>query len=588
MSAEPFAVIVRAGRLRADSIQNPSPTTSAGPGLSLGWSALALGLLSLFVLIGAGNLDLNSQEARLGLAVAEPIGPLGQVYGAYDPKLLFGRVFASQAWAYFHGGAPTAAALRWPAAIAALLTACVLARGAAARLGGYAALCVAFACAGSVAWIDRSDVGLGLLDGLLANIIYQVTGSAALMQRPIAPQVDFVSGLFVVAALSRLLNRGGDWKTGVWTSLSFLSGGWPAVAIVLLPAIVIGKPQSAPKLRWLWPVVLAIAVWTFWMLSVAPTEALAGALAWPLTRPPAWSLVLWAVAYSMPLGTFALLQLSPEVRAGLNEEARGWLSRWAMAMGSILLAGTFVPGLGDSARLPLIAGIVVMSVASITALLGSWGVLSRSLRISAITLGALVAIPACVFGIPALGYLAASVPYYRPVAFILIFLLLATTWAWLISTRALTARFLIATMAMTCIALKIVWFGLHVPEWNYRASQGPWGRAIGQWMPRTTTLYSINPSAFVAGQKPVDRWPADLAFAVGRRVRQLPAPGALTLEPGPGPHFLLLSPEEFDRWPEKASAILRVRDLQDQFGRTRVLARTQGPLYPDRRGKLGE
>ena len=69
--------------------------------------------------------------------------------------------------------------------------------------------------------------------------------------------------------------------------------------------------------------------------------------------------------------------------------------------------------------------------------------------------------------------------------------------------------------------LKLAHWGYYAPEWNYRLSQGPWGRAIGQWLPRKWPLYTVHD------------WPPDLAFFIGRPVRQLPSPRFLELRPRP-------------------------------------------------------
>ena len=86
-------------------------------------------------------------------------------------------------------------------------------------------------------------------------------------------------------------------------------------------------------------------------------------------------------------------------------------------------------------------------------------------------------------------------------------------------------------LVIVAVALKLAHWGVFEPEWDYRVSQGPWGRAIGQWMPRRATLYFVNTSAYNATIARRDRWPADLAFAVGRRVREIPAAESLNHEP---------------------------------------------------------
>ncbi len=67
-------------------------------------------------------------------------------------------------------------------------------------------------------------------------------------------------------------------------------------------------------------------------------------------------------------------------------------------------------------------------------------------------------------------------------------------------------------MVLVAIALKLAHWGYYVPEMNYRTSAGPWGRAIGQWVPEKHPVYTLH------------AWPADLAYAINRPVRQLAGP----------------------------------------------------------------
>jgi hypothetical protein len=115
--------------------------------------------------------------------------------------------------------------------------------------------------------------------------------------------------------------------------------------------------------------------------------------------------------------------------------------------------------------------------------------------------------------------------------------------------------------------LKLVHWGYYVPEWNYRHGQGPWGRAVGQWLLPNWTVYTFHD------------WPPDLAFAIGRPVFQLRSPQHLAFLPAAkqSKHVLLLE-SEFDHWPADAPALFKVATFHDQFGGRRVLARTAGVL----------
>ena len=106
-----------------------------------------------------------------------------------------------------------------------------------------------------------------------------------------------------------------------------------------------------------------------------------------------------------------------------------------------------------------------------------------------------------------------------------------------------------------------------MPEWNYRVGKGPWGRAIGQWVLPGRPVYTFH------------AWPSDLMFHVGRPIRQLPAPESLKHRIGTEPAWVLLQEAEFEHWPAKAPAIVKVREFENEWGTgTRVLARTEGRL----------
>ncbi len=116
------------------------------------------------------------------------------------------------------------------------------------------------------------------------------------------------------------------------------------------------------------------------------------------------------------------------------------------------------------------------------------------------------------------------------------------------------------------IGLKLAHCGYYVPEWNYRRSQGPWGRAIGQWIPRKWSLYTLHD------------WPDDLSFFIGRPVRQLRSPRFLNYLPGSESRYVLLQTQEFENWPDHAPPISLVARFHDQLGEERILARTAGLL----------
>jgi hypothetical protein len=159
-----------------------------------------------------------------------------------------------------------------------------------------------------------------------------------------------------------------------------------------------------------------------------------------------------------------------------------------------------------------------------------------------------------------------TMPFYRPLGIAMsILVVVASLLGWsALSTR--NARRAIATVALMAIGLKLVHWCYYVPEWNYRNGQGPWGRAIGQWIPRKWPVYTFHD------------WPTDLAFAIERPVRQMRSPRFLNYLPGGESRFVLLLNSEFDNWPEHAPPISLVTRFQDPWGSERILARTAGLL----------
>ena len=118
------------------------------------------------------------------------------------------------------------------------------------------------------------------------------------------------------------------------------------------------------------------------------------------------------------------------------------------------------------------------------------------------------------------------------------------------------------------VGLKLAHWGYYAPEWNYRFSQGPWGRAIGQWVPRKWPVYTFRRLAARPG---VLHRPARPAAAA--------APRFLNYVPGPECHFVLLQAADFANWPDQAPPLTLVARFQDQSGEERILARTPG-LFP--------
>jgi hypothetical protein len=499
---------------------------------AVAWAALAGGL----VLVGGGNADLGPAAARQGLAASEAFGPLGRVYGGWDPSLWPGRMLVSGIWALGEGGRASSASVRWPDAIAALGIGLILCRRVRAVAGARASL-------------------------LLAGTLF---GSVAMLHRGETPAVDLIAGLAVVGALDRLLGRGADWLAGAWLAAAFLAGGWPPVVLVLLPVVVLGRPSARLSAPLLAPLGVAAVGWSVWAIRVASPEAWGAALAFPLTQRPAWTLALGVAALALPATPLAALAGWRSCRSGWDDATRRLLGGWAQAAAVALLVGTLLPGVAPASRVVAVAAI---AMAAALVLEGLWtGSASPAARRTALGLILALAVGWGAFALLGLGYLAAAVSYYRQVAILLmvvaVAILVLAGWA-VVEARP---RVGVAALALLVVSLKLAHWGVFVPESNYRLGQGPWGRAIGQWVPPNWPIYVVH------------SWRHDLLFHTERPVRQLPAPEVLNFKPTDRPHFVLLLESEFDHWPAHAPAIQEVRRFEDEVGRVRVLARTKGEL----------
>lgn len=521
-------------RLRADHAEDAAPILT--PALTVAaWAALAAGL----VLACAGNLDLNAAESRLAMAVGAPLGPYGQVFGKWEPGIWPAQVAAGRLWAWGErAGLPTAASLRWPSAIAGLILGAILSRRLGTQLGARAGLFLGLTWFGSLALMDRSAL-LGL---------------------------DLVAALGVVAALDRLLGKGTDLVAGTWAALAFLAGGWPPLAIVGAAMIVLGRPSTRMTWKLALPPALAIVGWSAWALSVAPgdkpLEAWAAALCLPLTKGPAWTLALEVIALGLPWTPLAALAAYRPVREGWSEGPRAMVMGWLQVSGAAILAGTLIPGLAQAARLPAIAGLAIAAAAVLDR---AWvGGLPNGPRRAFLAASTTIVAFWAIVGGPIWAYLIMAIGYYRTISIALLIVGWCLLLAGVLSAASGRPRWAVGALAGVALALKLAHAGIYVPEWDYRMSQGPWGRAIGQWAPPRWPIYTLHD------------WPADLAFATGHPIRQLVDERQLSDVKSPGPHYVLLLPEEFAHWRPDAPKLVKSRKFLDQHGQGRILAWTEG------------
>jgi hypothetical protein len=491
----------------------------------------------VFVVVGTGQLDLGPVDARVGLAAGEPFGPLGRVYGYWTPDLWPGLVAASKVAVLLEaGGRATPGSVHWPAALAAVAIGWLMARRMLRTAGFRAGLWLAVCWFGSLGVIDHSG-GTGL---------------------------EFLSGMAIIAALDRLLEHGSDWGAGFWSALAFLMGGWPPVILIFLAVIVIGRHQARFSPRLLIPPAATAIGWSIWALHSAGPEAWAAALAFPFTQRPDWWLLLEVIGLGLPFGPFALLALFRPLRQVWSGPSRQMVAGWTQAAIACAVAGTIVPGLAHAARTPALAGMLMTAAAGIDV---AW-TRSPSPAVRRVLLPlSFGLISVWLIILMSWGYVwLVALPYYRPVGIATVLLgVCVLVLVWRAITTSSTRRAALALVLLT-LSLKLAHWGYYVPEWNYQFGQGPWGRAIGQWLLPNWTVYTFFD------------WPEDLAFAIERPVRRLRTPQHLAFEGRGQSRHVLLQESEFEHWPENAPHLLKVATFEDKDGSRRVLARTPGVL----------
>jgi hypothetical protein len=500
----------------------------------LSWAGLALA----FVVLGAIDQDLGPVEARLGLAAGERLGPLGQVFGYWAPDLWPAQVYPSMLLTLLEPlGRPSSAVVRWPAALAGIIAGWLLAR--------------------------RMSQVIGISGGVLVATCW--FSSLALIDHAGAFGLDLIMGLATLGTIDRLMTRGSDLVAGLWAALAFLAGGWPPLVVIGLAIIVLGTAVDFSWRLVLPPLVTGL-LWSFWTCSSASVETWAAALTLPLTEKPSWFLGLSLLALGLPWSPIGLVALSPSARESWKPEGRRWLKGWFQVGLAAFIAGTLVPGLGHASLLVVFAAWTILSAACLAPV---WTrILSGSARRAFFVLFAGVsALWLCIM-IYGAAIWCLSFTFYRTLGIPMCLLIIAVAWlAWSALVTGNSRRGLV-TLFVIAIALKLVHWGYYVPEWNYRYSQGPWARAIAQWMPRKWTLYTLHD------------WPADLAFFTKRRVRQLQSAHFLQYQGGAESKYVLLLPSELENWPKSAPPVTVVARFLDQSADKRYLARTDGYLPP--------
>lgn len=520
---------------------------------------IAVGLI--YVLVG-GTSDLTGSDARLGVAAGEGFGPVGQLYGQWRPDLWpLPAAISRVIHLLGEPGRPDPGVVLWPSAVAALAAGWILARRFVALGNSTTAFLFGFA------WF----------------------GSLAIMSHAGSSGIDFLSGMATVAALDRMLSRRTDWITGLWASMAFLAGGWPPLVILGLAVIVLGRRDADFSMGMIAPPVLTMVAWLVWTVQVASAQAAAAALMWPLTQRlswtlptslgsllaalasplnqrPAWALPIGCVLMGMPLSPFALLAASGSLRERFKAENDGLVLDWLRVGIAALVGGMIVPGLASASALPALAALLIVASAGLSA---AWsGELSTPARrgffaIVAALVGGWVFVT--LYGT----YLLTIVfTYYRPIGVVFaIGGLAVAAFAWRAFELGCSKRGILALLVLTA-CLKWAHAGYYIPEWTYRYGQGPWGRAIGQWLLPHWPIYTQH------------EWPEDLAFTIGRPIRMLHSPQHLAYPQTSESKHVLLLESEYENWPPSAPKLVKVATFEPPslMGNRRILARTEGVL----------
>ena len=247
---------------------------------------------------------------------------------------------------------------------------------------------------------------------------------------------------------------------------------------------------------------------------------------------------------------------------------------WLKVLGATLIVGMMVPGLGSAALVPAMAGLAVVAASCWDRLLADAGELPATVGRRARRIALLIAGLWLILVLGWGGYVGFAIAYYRSTMIAVGLVSLAGFLMAIRASRLGEVRWALGAMVAVSVALKLAHWGYYVPESNYRTGAGPWGRAIGQWVPEKHPIHVLH------------AWPADLAFATNRPFRQLPAPHNIDFQPTKGSKFILLQDSEYAEylnWSKGWPKLIKVAEFEDEMGLSkRILTRTDEPLIIER------
>ena len=195
------------------------------------------------------------------------------------------------------------------------------------------------------------------------------------------------------------------------------------------------------------------------------------------------------LALGLPWSPFSLLALSRSVRENWKPDGRSWLNGWLLVAVASLVGGSIVPGVGPAARLVVLAGLTMVATLCLES---AWArtLTATPRRVFFITFG-------CVLG----AWLAVmlyhsyvwnlAMPFYRPLGIIMSIVALGVGVLGMSALETSNSRRGLVTLMVIAVGLKLAHWGYYVPEWNYRYSQGPWGRASRPVGPQKVGLVHV-------------------------------------------------------------------------------------------------
>ena len=170
-------------------------------------------------------------------------------------------------------------------------------------------------------------------------------------------------GLAIVVAINRLLTQGSDAVAGLYTSVAFLSGGWPPLVVIALAIIVIGNRNARYSPASLLPPAITAILWSIWTIRAADSQVWTSAPVATASQRPDWGRAWPSSLWDCHGVRSRLIAFSRSLRERWTSSGKQWLTGWCQVMFACIVAGTVVPGLSQAARVPALVGLSIVVAA---------------------------------------------------------------------------------------------------------------------------------------------------------------------------------------------------------------------------------